>query len=194
MSLEWCPGHGPFPVPLARCMLERHFLYLLPTCSCPCPALPCPMANSRTLATRGRLAESRCPRPSASLSDPTARDWPSVPQPGARPSTPLSPEDPRVQTRAMVSSKCHGTNSLRKSMIAPPATEPAQPGPWAGRGGCTGTTIAQEGGSALDVAETLWWVAVSIGRKNLGIDLASSPRQADGGAIMLSTGVSTGRV
>ncbi len=33
--------------------------------------------------------------------------------------------------------------------------------------------------AALDIAEALWWVAVSMGRQRLGVDLSSSPRQVD---------------
>lgn len=78
----------------------------------------------------------------------------------------------------MVSCEYTTTSLLSKQMAEPTATESAQPGPWAGRGGCIGPRMVQEVGLALDLAESLWWVAVSIGRQNFGIDLASSPRQA----------------
>lgn len=147
--------------------------------------MACPVVNSGPLAAPGSLAESRCPRPSTPSSHATVRDEePLVPQPGSRPSASPSPANPRLPTRAMSSSKCSSsTNFLRKTIVAPPSTESEQPGPWAGREGCTGAMVAQEEGSALDVAEALWWVAVSFGRRNLGIDLASSPRQADRSTI-----------
>lgn len=42
-----------------------------------------------------------------------------------------------------------------------------------------GNAVHKEAVPSLDVAEALWWLAVSTSRQHLGIDLASSPRYAE---------------
>lgn len=134
----------------------------------PAPAIPDAIpGHSHDHIFAGRLAESRCPRP-ATPPDAAAREEFPVLQVGGRPSTSPHPGKRRPPTRGTMPSECSSLAGLLRSPTPTPrATD-------------------QEEGSALDVAEALWWVAVSVGRQDLGIDISSGPRQA-GGFASLST-------
>ena len=122
------------------------------TCLCSLVVGDGATASSCNAVPPERLAESRCPR-FHKQPHATAQPEPDMFQSRVRPpSSPPHPAKPNLPAR--------GTASAKRS-DSPAATDQGE----------------QE--AMLDVAEALWWVAVSIGRQHLGIDLSSSPRQAN---------------
>ncbi|CAM9371805.1 unnamed protein product [Ectocarpus fasciculatus] len=134
---------------------------------------------------RLKLAESRCDWPSR----PSGQDdESSVLQMGVGP--PISshpakngvPLPPDVSFQFSSTDVCHqpmGACGQHKnaSRAAAPSTEAMQPKETCvRRGSSKNCELETKEGSALDVAEALWWVAISTCQQHLGVDLTSSPR------------------
>ncbi|CAM9304338.1 unnamed protein product [Ectocarpus sp. 8 AP-2014] len=134
---------------------------------------------------RLKLAESR-------------REWPSRPsgqddecsglQVGVGPPTSSHPVKHRVPLPPDVSFQCSSTDVRRQPMgacsqrknaprAATPPTEAMQPKePCVNGVSAKNCELATKERSALDVAEALWWLAISTCQQHLGVDLTSSPR------------------
>ncbi|CAM9325930.1 unnamed protein product, partial [Ectocarpus sp. 12 AP-2014] len=134
---------------------------------------------------RLKLAESRCEWPSR----PSGQDDESSgDQVGVGPPIPSHPGKRRVPLPPDVSFHCSSTDVRRRPMgacsqrknasrAATPPTEAMQPNePCVNGGSAKNCELKTKEGSALDVAEALWWLAISTCQQHLGVDLTSSPR------------------
>ncbi|CAM9492938.1 unnamed protein product, partial [Ectocarpus sp. 4 AP-2014] len=134
---------------------------------------------------RLKLAESRWEWPSR----PSGQDdessglqvgvgQPILSHPGKR-RVPLPPDVSFQCSSTDVRRRPMGACSERKnaSTAATPPTEAVQPNePCVNGGSAKSCELETKEGSALDVAEALWWLAISACQQHLGVDLTSRPR------------------